>query len=136
MKRIMTWVWNADEADAGALLVSWGIALVWPPLPSSVEMVIGAAAMLVGAAKLVLATTRWGQRRPYSALRIGLPIMGLMIWLGACLVAVTDGWGAGWGGWASVLYGWMAYRSVKAFYRLLTRYVAEQVLESTHGAGR
>ena len=132
----MSWAWNADEADAGALLVTWGMALLWPPLPSPVEMVIAASAMLVGTGKLLLSTTRLGQRRPFSAFRVGLPIAGLMIWMGACLVAVTSGWGAGWGGWASVLYGWMAYRSVKAFYRLLTRYVAEQVLESTHGAGR
>lgn len=129
----MSWVWNADEADAGVLLTSWGIAVLWPPLPSPVEMAIGISAIVVGVAKLVLSTTRWGKRPPLVVFRVGLPVAGMMIWLGACLVAVTGGWGVGWGGWASVVYGWLAYRSVKAFYRLLTKHVAETVLEATHG---
>jgi hypothetical protein len=136
MQWVMSWVWNADEADRGALLLSWGLAMLWPPQPGGVEMVIGAVAVADGVAKLVFSTTRLGRLRPGSWMRLGLPIVDLMIWLGACLVAVASGWGAGWGGWASVLYGWMAYRSVKAFYRLLTKYVADQVLEQTHGAGR
>lgn len=131
----MSWVWNADEADAGGLLASWGIAVLWLPIASRAELVIGVTAVLVGVAELVLSTTRWGRRRPFAGFRVGLPIAGVMIWLGACLIAVTGGWGVGWGGWASVVYGWLAYRSVKAFYRLLTTYVAEEVREATHGGG-
>lgn len=130
----MSWVWNADEADAGILLTSWGIAVLWPPFPAAVEMVIGGSALVIGVAKLVLSTTRWGRRPLLDPLRVGLPVAGMMVWLGACLVAITGGWGVGWGGWASVLYGWLACRSIKAFYRLLTKYVAEEILEATHGA--
>jgi hypothetical protein len=131
-------VWNADELDAGILLITWGIALMWPSDYYSISTylyIIGVSAIIIGLLKAILSTTRLGKRPVLSIVRVGLPIPAMMIWLGATLTAIGDALQLQgdnhYGGWAAVLYFWLAYRAAKSFYRLITQYVAQKLLDST-----
>lgn len=135
MRKITAWVWNADEADYGMLLLCWGIAVAWKPWPIGFALALSIAAVAVGIGKITLSVTRLGKRSPWSKFRPGLAQSGSAIWLAACLLSVVNGWGAGWGGWAAVLYLWLSYRSGKQYLRLTTRLVADAVLEATHDEG-
>lgn len=130
--RVLSWVWNADAADNGALLITWGLAVLhwwWRSgLPGAHMAVIAAAALLVGSAKLVLSLQPLASREPWARWRIGLPVCAFMVWFGVAMDSVMRSPGD-WGGWATVLYLWLAYRAAKSYLRLLSRY-ARQAMEA------